>query len=632
MEEDTIDLKKYWVLLKRWTWLLILGLVLGAAAGYGASRLQTPVYQAVTKVMVTRGGMTDQSLDIYSSIYSDQLTQTYLQLLQTETVLVSAEERLGIDLEKVAIDAKVIQNTAIIEISVDHTSPQLAASIANTLVEVLIEQNEKIQSGRYIQMEESLSAQKTQLESQIAALQRQIEQASIKTVAEQEQWIQDQITTLEQEAEALPVEIKALGSPATPELRDALEQKKARLEQVKLLLPLYQQSYTDLVVYGKQVDAAKSTANSQLALLTTTQTLYQQIYQSVLSNLETVRLAGMENTPSVVPIETAAVPEKPIRPRKLLNTALAGMVGLMLTTGILVLREYLDNTVKTSDDIEKLIGLSAIGYIAEMQSKNLDETGLYVSKQPRSPISEAFRSLRTNIEFSAIDKPIKTILVTSPEPDTGKTTIAANLAIIFAQKGRRVLLLDADLRRPHVHRTMNLQNRVGLTDLLLENQSIENVSHKIDGSDSITVVTSGSLPPNPAELLGSARMERLLGELGENMDLVVIDSPPSIVADAQVLAAKVDAILLVIQPSKTQKGLIKATIEILKRANARIIGVVVNRISRDRGDYYSQYHYQGYDYTSPDEVKPKTRNKPSGNNSLGGRKPLFKRSKKQEEA
>jgi len=192
--------------------------------------------------------------------------------------------------------------------------------------------------------------------------------------------------------------------------------------------------------------------------------------------------------------------------------------------------------------------------------------------------------------------------------------------------------LDADLRRPHVHRTMNLQNRVGLTDLLLENQSIENVSHKIDGSDSITVVTSGSLPPNPAELLGSARMERLLGELGENMDLVVIDSPPSIVADAQVLAAKVDAILLVIQPSKTQKGLIKATIEILKRANARIIGVVVNRISRDRGDYYSQYHYQGYDYTSPDEVKPKTRNKPSGNNSLGGRKPLFKRSKKQEEA
>ncbi|MCJ7519497.1 MAG: Wzz/FepE/Etk N-terminal domain-containing protein, partial [Anaerolineaceae bacterium] len=335
MEEDTIDLKKYWVLLKRWTWLLILGLVLGATTGYGASRLQTPVYQAVTKVMVTRGGMTDQSLDIYSSIYSDQLTQTYLQLLQTETVLVSAEERLGIDLEKVAIDAKVIQNTAIIEISVDHTSPQLAASIANTLVEVLIEQNEKIQSGRYIQMEESLSAQKTQLESQIAALQRQIEQASIKTVAEQEQWIQDQITTLEQEAEALPVEIKALGSPATPELRDALEQKKARLEQVKLLLPLYQQSYTDLVVYGKQVDAAKSTANSQLALLTTTQTLYQQIYQSVLSNLETVRLAGMENTPSVVPIETAAIPEKPIRPRKLLNTALAGMVGLMLTTGIL---------------------------------------------------------------------------------------------------------------------------------------------------------------------------------------------------------------------------------------------------------------------------------------------------------
>lgn len=630
MEEDTIDLKNYWLLLKRWAWLLILGLVLGAASAYGASQMQTPVYQAVTKVMVTRGGMANQSLDIYSSIYADQLTQTYLQLLQTKTVLASAEEQLGIDLEEVVIDAQIIRDTIIIEISVEHTSPQLAASIANTLVEVLIEQNEKIQSGRYILMEESLLAQKTQLETQIAALQNQIEQASIKTIAEQEQWLQDQITALEQETVALPAEIRELGNPATPELRNDLEQKKARLEQVKMQLPLYKQSYTDLVVYGKQVDAAKSTVNSQLALLTTTQSLYQQLYQSVLSNLETVRLAGMENTPSVVPIETAAVPEKPIRPRKLMNTALAGMVGLMLTTGVVVINEYLDNSVKTSDDIERLLGLTAIGYIAEMHTNKADAQDVYVLEQPRSPVSEAFRSLRTNIEFSAIDKPIKTILVTSPETQTGKTTIAANLAVIFAQKGRRVLLMDADLRRPHVHRVMKLQNRVGLTDLLLENQSMQDVIHQIDGNESLTVVTSGSLPPNPAELLGSARMERILGELGENMDVVVIDSPPSIVADAQVLAAKVDAVLLVVQSGKTQKDATKATIEILKRANARIIGVVINRISRDRGDYYSRYHYQDYHYTSPDEDKQGTRNKTSGNNGQGRRKSLFRRSKQQE--
>ena len=608
MEESTLDLRIYWLLLTRWAWVLILGLVFAAASGFGASQVQTPIYQATTKVMITRGGMTDQSLDVYSSYFSEQLSQTYLQLLQTETVLNSTSERLGINLEDVSIDAQVIPSTTIITISVEHASPQLAASIANTLVEVLIEKNNEIQSGRYLVMEESLLAQKTQLETQIAVLQNQIEQASIKTITEQEQWLQDQISGLEKEAESLPTEISALGNPTAPEQRNDLEQKKARLEQVKLLLPLYQRSYTDLVVYGTQVDAAKSTANSQLALLTASQTLYQQLYQSVLSNLEKIRLAGMENTPSVVPIEIASVPDEPIRPKKIMNTALAGMVGLMLTAGFLIIRESLDNTIRTTDDLEKLIGLTAIGYIAEMQSKEMNGSGLYVSMQPRSPISEAFRSLRTNIEFSAIDKPIKTILVTSSEPETGKTTVAANLAMVFTQKGRRVLLLDADLRRPHVHRVMNLQNRVGLTDLLLENQAIQDVIHPIEGNDFLSVVTSGSLPPNPAELLGSARMERIIADLGENKDLVVIDSPPSIVADAQVLAAKVDAVLLVVRPGKTHIESTKATIEILNRANARIIGVVINRISRDKGDYYSRYHNLGYEYSTPDEGTPGTRN------------------------
>jgi polysaccharide biosynthesis transport protein len=624
MEEDRIDLKKYWLLLKRWIWLLILGLLLGAGAGYLASRLQTPVYAATTKVMIARGSVADQSLDVYSNYYLNELTQTYLELLKTETVITNASKRLGIDANEVIVNAQAIPDTTIIEIQVEHPNPQLAASIADMLVTVLIEKNDEIQSGRYKKMEESLTAQKSQIETQISALQNQIEQASIKTVAEQALWLQTQINALDLESKTLATEISSLANPTSPESRSDLEQKKARLEQVKLLLPLYRDSYTNLAVYGKQVDAAKSTTNSQLALLTSTQNLYQQIYQSVLRNLETVRLASMQNTPTVVSIESAAIPEVPIKPRKLINTVLAGMIGLMLTTGILVLNEYLDNTIKTSDDIEKLMGLSAIGYIADMQSKDVGETGSYVSKQPRSPIAEAFRSLRTNIEFSAIDKPIKTILVTSPEPETGKTTIASNLAAIFAQKGKRVLLMDADLRRPHLHRALNLQNRVGLTNMLLENQNLQTVGHKIDGNSAITVITSGSLPPNPAELLGSFRMERTMADLGKSMDVIVIDSPPSVVADAQVLAAKVDAVLLVIQPGRTQKGATKATIEILKRANARIIGVVVNRISRDRGDYYSHYHYEGYDYLSKGEEKKTARVIKSNKNGQGENKTLSK--------
>ena len=622
MQEDSFDLKRYWNLLKNWAWLLILGLVLGASAGFGASLIQTPIYEAITKVMITRGGLADQSLGTaFSSIYSDELSETYLQLLQTDTVLSTASERLGIDLKHVNIESVAVPNTTILEIKVDHENPKLAALIANTMVDVLVEKNSEIQSERYVLMEESLQAQKSQLETQISNLQSQIEQASTKTVGEQEQWLQEQINSLEQESETLPVEIRALGNPSDPELRNSLELKKARLDQVGILLPLYKQSYADLVVYGTQVDAANTPTNSQLALFTSTQAIYQQIYQSVLSNLETVRLASLENTPNVVSIETAVVPDEPARPNKVINTALGGMVGLMLVAGVLVLNEALDNTVKTPEDIEKISGLSTIGQIAEMKNKQPEETGLLVTSFPFSPIAEAFRNLRTNIEFSGVDHPIKSILITSPDPNSGKSTIAANLAVIFTQKGKKVLLLDADLRRPQVHKSLNLTNRMGLTDLLLEDRKLEEVSQPIDDNDLIRVITSGSLPPNPAELLGSVRMEKLLKELGEENDILIIDSPPSIVADVQLLAARVDGVLLVIQAGRTQRDALRRTIEILKRANARIIGVVINRILRNQIDYYSQYEYQ---YVSHEEAE---NGQAFGNflNKSNGKKKLFKK-------
>ena len=245
-----------------------------------------------------------------------------------------------------------------------------------------------------------------------------------------------------------------------------------------------------------------------------------------------------------------------------------------------------------------MLGLKPIGYIFEIENNNKGEEGLYVSKQPRSPDSEAFRSLRTNIEVASRDKPVKTILVTSPEPGTGKTMVAANLAVVFAQKGMRVLLVDADLRRPQIHRVMNLRNRVGLSDLLLESQTIFDVGQKVKDIESLTVITSGSLPINPAELLGSIKMERLLKELGETMDVIIIDSPPTLVADAQILATNVDGVILVIQPEKTLKDEIKATVELLTYADARIIGVVLNRISRNSGKYYSRYHYKKYEYAA----------------------------------
>jgi len=589
-----MELKQYMALVQRWAWLLILGLVFGALTGYLGSRFQQPVYQGDTKAMITRSVNQGQTSDVTSYLSSQQLTTTYVELVTTQSVLDIASDRLGYTVTSNQVKVQPVRDTQIIEITVEDTDPAQAAEIANMLVMVLIEQNDAIQSGRYNSMEESLQAQKTQMESQIAALQGQIDQASTQTIEEQRKWVEEQIAALQAESSSLQQDINNLTPPKTPEQQTLLDEKKARLEQIQPLLALYQQSYSNLVVYGEPVQGSSGTTNANLTLLQTTQSLYQQIYASILTNLENVRLARLQNTPNVVQIEPATVPKKPIRPRVLANTALAGVVGLMLAVGFVFLKEYLDDTLKTPEDIERLLDLSTIGYIAQMKFDDESKEELYVAKQPRSPVSEAFRTLRTNLEFAGVDEPIRTILVTSPGPGEGKTTIAANLAAIIAQGGKRVILVDADLRRPRIHRVLDVPNRVGLSDVFRGHLDLQSAIHSFDGAEGLSVITSGSLPPNPAELLGSAKMIQIMDELKSLTDVIVIDCPPSLVADSQVLAAKVDAVLLVIYPGHTHIDSAKATLQQLGRASAKVAGAVLNRIPRERGYYYGGYRYHYY--------------------------------------
>jgi len=590
-----MEIKHYLTIIQRWAWLLILGLLVFSAGGYLYSLYLEPVYQATTKVLVTRApqsGTTDLSY-----LSDQQLTQTYVQLVTMRSVLSLAADRLGFGVDSSQIRAQSITGTQIIQISAEDNDPQRAALIANTLVTVLIEQNEKLQAGRYESMEQSLQAQKTQIEAQISNLQSQIDQASVQTVEEQRKWIEEQIYALQTESTILQQEIARLTPPApatpTPDIQSSLDEKKARLAQIQPVLALYQQSYTNLIVYGQPVEGSGN-QDSRLSLLRTTQSLYQQIYLSILSNLESVRLARLQNTPNVVQIEPAIPNSKPVRPRPMSNTLIAGTIGLLLAAGIAFLIEYLDDTLKTPEDIERLLDLSTIGYIAQMKYADESKEELYVARQPRSPVSEAFRSLRTNLEFAGVDKPIRSIMVTSAGPGEGKTTISANLAAIIAQGGKRVILMDADLRRPCIHRMLGIPNRVGLSDVFRGHLDLQTAIHSWDGVEGMKVITSGSLPPNPAELLGSAKMIQILEELKQLADVVVIDCPPSLVADAQVLAAKVDAVLLVVQPGHTHIDSAKATLEQLGRANARVVGAVLNRIPRERGYYYGGYRYHYY--------------------------------------
>ena len=214
---------------------------------------------------------------------------------------------------------------------------------------------------------------------------------------------------------------------------------------------------------------------------------------------------------------------------------------------------------------------------------------LITHSSPRSPVAEAYRQLRTNIQFASLDRPIKTLLVTSTSPEEGKSTTLANLAITIAQTGKSVILVDCDLRRPSLHQLFGLNNNRGLTGLVIDDTNKE-IPFQDSGIASLRILSSGPLPPNPSELLGSLRMGEIIEQLKSQADYVLLDSPPIIaVTDAAVLATKVDGVLLVIKAGKTKRELAKRAKALLDKVNANLVGVVLNNVKLDA----NLHHYYG---------------------------------------
>ncbi len=214
---------------------------------------------------------------------------------------------------------------------------------------------------------------------------------------------------------------------------------------------------------------------------------------------------------------------------------------------------------------------------------------LITISNPRSPIAEAYRTLRTNLEFSNLDKSLRALVVTSAGSEEGKSTTLANLAVTIAQSGKRVILVDADLRRPTQHQIFNLKNNAGLTDMVRDDEVLKNPPTQETNVPNLDVLTSGQLPPNPAEILGSKRMSEILASLLERADMVLFDAPPVLaVTDAAVLSQKVDGVLLVVSAGKTKRENARKAQTQLEKINARVIGAVLNNIKAESG---AQYYY-----------------------------------------
>ena len=362
----------------------------------------------------------------------------------------------------------------------------------------------------------------------------------------------------------------------------------------------------------------------------------KQLYEGLLGRLKLAGVSAGLKASNIRIVDPAAPPDWPAKPRVLLNLALAVVLGLGMGVGAAFLQEHLDNTLKRSEDVERFLHVPALALIPSIESLNGRRGGIYgiygrskmlaggarASSKPTAlvpkaqvprwyridtqgeqhmALSEAFRTLRTSVLLSTADRPPRALLVTSSQPGEGKTTISANLAISLAQLGRRVLLIDGDMRRPCIHRAFQVKEGAGLVSYLTGQRAWQEAvqTTRVPGLD---VLVCGPIPPNPAELLSSDRMRLLIREVVGEYDFVVLDSPPLLnVADSRVLATLVEGVVLVVKGGATPRELVQRAQSNIRDVGAHVIGVVLNNLDVRADDYYYyRYHSYGY-YSSWDE-------------------------------
>ncbi|NLT41124.1 MAG: polysaccharide biosynthesis tyrosine autokinase [Anaerolineae bacterium] len=305
-------------------------------------------------------------------------------------------------------------------------------------------------------------------------------------------------------------------------------------------------------------------------------------------------------------LDPAVVPVAPL-PRPFgKNLAIGLAASLLVGLALALIPESLDYTVATPEELEDVLGVTVLGAVARIGGRDTQDDPieqLVARNYPRSPIAEAFRTLRTNIRFARPDMRRGCLLVTSAQPGEGKSLVSSNLAVAIAQEGRTAIIIDADLRRPTLHRFFGLPNRLGFTSLVMdETLTVDDALHDTD-VPGLQVITSGPLPPNPLDMLASQRAQDLLAILRDRCDMLLLDSPPVLsVTDAMLLASHADAALLVTAARSTRRDLVLKAFETLKRSNIDIIGTVLNKVRQSELGYYYSHYYYGYYYGTPGEV------------------------------
>lgn len=555
------SLRKYLSLLWHWAWLIGLSVVLAGGAAYLTDRLTPPVYSASTKLLVNEA---PKLADAASILINDaRLGQTYSDMMVQRPVLDRVIETLGLNL----------------------SAGQLAGAVRVEIV--------KDTQLLRLTVESEDPAQAAAIANTIPVVFRQL------NADMQAQRYADAKASLTGQLVAAADQITAKQDAIDVVARSVTPQKEADLLRLQ----------------------------SDLAQL-------RQVYDRLSASYENIRLAESQSASNIVISEPATVPTAPVRPQTSRDTLAGAALGLLLALGMVFLIEYLDDTIRSPDQITSNLKLPVIGFIMQSPTartngaaaaKNAPTDELIALQEPRSPITEAYRALRTNIQIAGVDQPIRTLLVTSPSPGEGKSTVAANLAIVMAQAGREVILLDADLRRPRIAKLFDQHNTVGLAATLLDDTRQWQKVLMPTKMDQLRTAPGGDPPPNPSELLGSKRMQEFVGFLKEHGETIVIDSPPLLpVTDALVLAPQVDGVIVVVEYGSTQLRPAQQAVAQLKQAGARVLGVVLNKVPSGRRGYgygYNYYRHYYADYGGNDRGSGQGADKPGAAGQPRGSRP-----------
>lgn len=541
-------LKDYIAILRRRFWSAFLFFVIVVATVTAGSILMTPVYKATAtllidlespNVLTTSGAVALQSQNYYS--YKDYFqsqkeiltSRGILEQVFNEFNLINSEDYVETEdpLKKFAktIEAEPIRDTRLLRLSVENKFPRLAADIANRVSELYV-----LRNLYYISRDEIMNL----LKNEYLKLEAKLSEYN---------------------------KIYKFKHPRMIRLNEEIDDLVERIEGVKVLDFNYGTS--------------------------------QDTLQDNLKDNSKHTLQGLKaNNVSIQ--DFAKVPIKPDRPKKKLNVLLAILVGMFGGICVAFFFEYLDDVVREYDDLERIVQWPLLGGIPRIKSFGGRLTEFKKDKfaylKPKEPASEAYRCVRTSLFFASTqENPLKTMFVTSPGPQEGKTTTLCNLGIVIAQTGKKVLLVDADMRKPRIHGVFKRKNTKGLSNFLSMQANFDDLV-EITGIENVSFISAGTTPPNPSELLSSERIKEFIDIATKKFDIILFDTPPAaVVTDAIILSRVVDGAIMIVKSGKTSKRVLPRIYKLFQDSNAKVIGAILNHISPATSNYY---HYSSYYY------------------------------------